>query len=248
MRGQGRILAFKLIEWVALGLIPIFTAVRTNYPLAAAEPHRLWQFIHQEFLELFLLLIIVLTLIVIAAKFAQEYLNPESKLRLKAALDLLLDVYFSGVPPNERYFNRATLFKANNGHSKLKPYCRSGTQYQTDIQPLAISDDDEGHNEGIAGQAWFRNANAGTTNLPECPNPWSDNDSSCQSYARQGLLPMQKAMRLHVKSRSLLATPVRNFRGEKWGVLVLDSRNPDGIDAAKEHLVLFFASTVGKLL
>lgn len=248
MRGRWRVLVAKITEWIALGLIPILSALRAYYPTVAAKPTNLPEYLHQAFTEWFLTLIIVLALVGVLAKLIQEHFNPESKKRLKAALDLLLDAYFTGVPEKDRYLNRATLFKANTGHSKLQPFCRSGTQYHRGIQPLLIDDNKEAGNEGVAGQAWFRNATVSIPDLPDCPNPWSARNLACADYARKGLLPMNKAETLHVKSRSLLATPVRNFKGEQWGILVLDSRKPDSIAQDKEHLVTLFASALGKML
>ena len=54
------------------------------------------------------------------------------------------------------FHHRATLFKVNLRETKLKFFCRSGTQYQRKVQPFQIDNDNEGQNEGIAGQAWFK--------------------------------------------------------------------------------------------
>src|SRR5262249_29846868 len=152
-------------------------------------------------------------LLAFSSRAIQELINPESKVRMKAPLDAFFEAYFAGVPEGERYNNRITLFRANRSKDLLKPYCRSGTQYQRGIQSLKINSDKEDGNEGIAGQAWFRNATVSPPALPECPNPWSDEDPVCQDYANRGLLNNSKAARLHVKSRSLVATPVRDFKG-----------------------------------
>jgi hypothetical protein len=239
------VLAAKVVEWLALTLIPVLSAVRAKYPTAPAPPRTLLEFIHGGFLDRFVTILAVLALIGILARIVQEYLSPESKVRAKAVLDYLLDAYFTGVPAAERYHNRVTLFKANRRKTRLAAYCRSGTQYQRGIQPLHINDDDENLNEGVAGQAWFRNATVSTT-LPECPNRWSDADPACLQYAREGRLPLKVAGRLHVKSRSVLATPVRDFGGRKWGVLVLDSRKPDAIDPTRSTLVESVAAALGK--
>ncbi len=167
---------------------------------------------------------------------------------MKATLDGFFEAYFADMTESERYDSRITLFRANRSKHLLKPYCRSGTQSQRGIQPLKIDSDHEEGNEGIAGQAWFRNVTVSPPPLPECPNPWSDQDVACQDYARHGVLSHSKAARLHVKSRSLVATPVRDCKGNQWGVLVLDSRTPDGIDPQKEPLVKAFAATLGKVL
>jgi hypothetical protein len=141
-----------------------------------------------------------------------------------------------------------TIYKAVWFSKWLKPYCRAGDRYQRSISWFKINNDDETRNEGLAGQAWFRNATVTVGDLPECPNPWSDSDARCQAYAQHGLLTPAKAGRLKVKSRSLLATPVRNFKGNQWGVLVLDSRVPDTFNAERQASVTSFATVLSKML
>ena len=193
-------------------------------------------------------LVAFFSLMALAGKGAQAFLGAESKSRVKAVLDALEEACFNTVPPGDRYYNRGTLFKAVWFGTRLKPYCRAGDRYQRGIQSFRIDNNDEDRNEGLAGQAWFRNATVIVNDLPACPNPWSNDDASCQAYAHRGLLTPQKAERLHVKSRSILATPVRNFKGSRWGVLVLDSRLPDTFGAEREALVTSFATALSKML
>ena len=119
---------------------------------------------------------------------------------------------------------------------------------RTTSPSFKINNNDETKNEGLAGQAWFRNATASVGDLPECPNPWSDADARCQAYAKAGLLTAKKAGRLKVRSRSLLATPVRNFKGNQWGVLVLDSRLPNTFGPERQAAVTSFATVLSKML
>jgi hypothetical protein len=107
-------------------------------------------------------------------------------------------------------------------------------------------------NEGVAGKAWFINASATILNLPlwpESPNGAKDYDIR-REYAERGLLSMQKAVRLNVKSRSITATVVRSPIGKKWGVLVLDSRHPDGVsdNAEKQALVELSAAIMSTIV
>lgn len=248
MKGQKRLLAAKVVEWLALALVPVLSAVRITYPESNGSPASFVQFLHRSFLESYVYILGTLGILGVVAKIAQEYLNPESKIRLKATLDAFFEAFFADAPESVRYTNRATLFKANSKRTELVPYCRSGTQYQKGIQSFQVNDNNEYANEGIAGQAWFRNTTVGVHNLSECPNPWTDTDQKCQKYAQEGLLPLSKAKGLHVKSRSILATPVRDFHGNQWGVLVLDSRKPNGVDPQKENLIKAFVATLGKML
>lgn len=245
--GQTRIRIAKIAEWVALWLIPILSALRTSYPSPPTPPLRFLGYIHRFFLDEFVWIVGGVAGIALVAKLVQEKLNPESKIRLKAWLDILLDAYFTGVPEAEKYHNRVTLFKANRKRTALEAHCRSGTQYQRKIQSFVISEDNENANEGIAGQAWFRNATV-TASLPDSPPIWRNDDPACQHYATSGYLTVAKAEHLHVRSRSFVATPVRDFAGKKWGVLVLDSRKADGTNPAREELVSAVAAMLGKSL
>lgn len=63
-------------------------------------------------------------------------------------------------------------------------------------------------------------------------------------------MPLSKTKRLNVKSRSIAATPIRNLDGKRWGVLVVDSRNPDDFLDNSKNKELFesIAATIEKLL
>jgi hypothetical protein len=250
MLGRTRLRIAKVSEVVVLAAIPIVSAVKAAYPQAATPETNLLQHLHRVFLERYVWIVALLGAAGAIAKLTQELLNPESKIRLRSTLDTLLDAYFPDVPEDQRYHNRVTLFKASRGTDRLKPHCRSGTQYQRKIQSFAINDNDEGANEGIVGQAWFRNATVYATGLPECPEVWRDDDAACVAYAQRSLLPVTKAGRLHVKSRSYVATPVRDLKGSKWGVLVLDSRQAAGVDRdpTRDRLVRTYAAALGKML
>ncbi len=180
--------------------------------------------------------------IAFTAFFVEEYIDWMSKASYKSALDILRDALFKNMPPDEMFHHRATLFKANRRETKLKFFCRSGTQYQKKVQPFKINNDNEKENEGIAGQAWFKNATLNYPNLPE----WRDDDK----YANSGHLPLDKVKKLNVKSRSIVATPIRNLDGKRWGVLVVDSRNPNEFLDKTQQNDLFesIAATIGKLL
>ena len=193
---------------------------------------------------------ILLGVIAGAAFIGEEYINWISKAPYKSALDILRDALFKNMPPDEMFHHRATLFKANRRETKLKFFCRSGTQYQRKVQPFQINNDNEMQNEGVAGQAWFKDTTLNYSDLPEIPSEWRDDDDTCKEYAKAGHLPLSKTKLLNVKSRSIAATPIRNLDGKRWGVLVVDSRNPDEFLDKPKNKDLFesIAATIGKLL
>ena len=193
---------------------------------------------------------ILLGVTAVAAFVGEEYINWVSKAPYKSALDILRDALFKNIPADEMFHHRATLFKANRRETKLKFFCRSGTQYQRNVQSFQINNDSEMQNEGIAGQAWFKDATLNYSDLPEISSEWRDDDDTCKEYAKAGHLPLGKAKRLNVKSRSIAATPIRNLDGKRWGVLVVDSRNPDDFLDKSKNKELFesIAATIEKLL
>lgn len=228
-------------------VVPILTAIRLQFP-SPSNPTGLLQFLLQALHDHYAVVVGVASAVGLLGKGAQELLRAEQRARLKAVLDSLHETCFKDAPQDERYEHRATLFRANRRQTKLLPYCRSGNKYQRGIQPLGIDESREEANVGIAGQAWFRNATLAAPELPACPVPCTDNDPRCQDYARQGYMPVGRVRKVRVRSRSLLATPVRAYNGREWGVLVLDSRKPDAFTPEQTGLVESFATALGKMV
>ena len=245
MSGRRRLLLSRFVEWSALAAIPVFSAVK-----AAGAPETIehgWDLLRRDITEWYVTCVTVSSVLGVMGKLGQSWFGGESKIRLKAVLSAIDEACFQAVAPEERYLHRVTLFKANFSHTKLSAYCRAGDRYQHRISSFTINHNDERSNEGIIGQAWFRNATTAKV-LPPCPGEWSDDDPDCREYARQGLLPVKKAAKLNVKSRSVLAMPIRNLKGNKWGVLVLDSRQPDAFDTSRTSLVQSIALALGQMV
>ena len=125
------------------------------------------------------------------ARVLQKLLASQSKMKLKAALDSLRDGFFAEAPESERHHNRVTLFRPDRARRFLRPFCRSGTQYQRCNTSFAIDDNNEQANEGVAGRAWFSDATI-TKELPAVPNPWRDKNEDCFAYAEAGFLHQRR--------------------------------------------------------
>jgi hypothetical protein len=246
MRGQRRLAIAKWVTWLGPGAIALLSLLREQYPTATGG--RIRDLLWGQYLDWHIWVVVGITLAIVAAKAGQEYLEATDVARLKRMLDTMHATYFSGVPESERYHNRVTLFRANRNRTLLLAVCRSGSQFQRNIQPLAISDDVEVANEGVAGLAWFTDSTVMRAQLPAPPESWDAEDPACQEYASQGLMPIDKAGRLNVRSRSILATPIRDSKGTRWGVLVLDSRAPDGVDPNKQPMATAFAAAISNML
>lgn len=72
------------------------------------------------------------------------------------------------------------------------------------------------------------------------------NDQSCKDYCEKGYVSYQTALNLDVQSRSVVAVVVRNKAGERWGVLVLDSREPNGTSLSHSRRAMI--NLVGQVL
>ena len=247
--------------------LPVIAVVRTvdsdriTHPLGAA--------LVAEVKEHDVALVVFLALAVLGGKIVQAFTEQRitNQTAVKAVLDSAHKVYFvdvAKVDQEQLYQHRVTLFKARrhlrdlglnplnwkNWKRALSVQCRSGTTYQHSSMRLRIDDDNEAANEGVAGRAWFTNA-AVTVSLPEWPeDATGSDDPRCVEYARLGFMSVKTASSVTVKSRSLSAHVVRTKTGVRWGVLVFDSRDPNGVSNQPErrHIMELSAHLLSQLL
>jgi hypothetical protein len=249
MTSSGRHLAAKLVEWIALGLLAVVTAIKVA-PTTANWPFDLQNHVVQHYV----LLVGVLNAIAIVARILEWVWGTESKQRVKAILNVLDDVCFKSTPREERFHNRVTLFRKSaylRWRHRLVGFCRAGDNYQQKIPSFVVDANEQRRNKGFSGQAWFRDSTLVVNDLPEVPSDpenWDPESPACQEYCNGGFLDHDQAAQLRVKSRSILATPVRDLRGNRWGVLVVDSRDPGMIDDRKKDLAESIATALGKML
>ena len=162
---------------------------------------------------------------------------------LLAGVDELLDSFRDGVFPDseeDHAHHRVTLFKhrrfllrgfdfKNGGwplSGWLVPIARSGhTTQKTNVRFLASERDDKAH--GIAGRAWaVRIGTAVATGLPDLKNE-NVTPEDFAEYAGRTYVPNDWSRRRQPRARSLMAFTIESNRGAPWGVLVIDSRNPE---------------------
>jgi hypothetical protein len=230
----------QYLEWVSLALITILPACRYANLANYSEPVRpLIKFLADWAFPL----VIYFALGLIATKGVQQFTGRRTahKQEIKHILDLIHKTYFRDRPEQEHYQHRVTAFKACKTlirrRQYLKIFSRSGSIHLNSRTRLPIDSEHEAGNEGVAAWAWYTDAQLIRRGLPEWPqnpNPSHEKDPVCQEYARLGLMSVNLAARLRIKSRSLGATVVRNQAGDKWGALVLDSRDPQGVSDAPE--------------
>lgn len=197
-------------------------------------------------------LTILLSIGVVVPKICTDFFVSRGapKKQIKASLNAFSDSFFKEVAISDRYKNRVTLFKAKKdffGRQSLIIFARAGTIQQKSNTQFLIDDNNEEKNEGVAGRAWYTNSRVTVSSLPQ----WNEgvswkSDQNCIEYAKQSFLTLEKASQLTIKSRSITATIVRNQQGDPWGVLVLDSREPQGVEntTEKNNLIDMVANTL----
>lgn len=260
-------------EWAFVAALAVVAAVRTSVDPAKLQD-TVWKHVVVGLQNHYVAVVAVLALSIFASKLGHSGLErwTTSHKAIKAVLDSAHRIYFQGVAksdPQDLYQHRVTLFRARRyirdlplmkwrlrdwpwWKRGLRVYCRSGTAYQHSRTRLAIDDDNESANEGIAGRAWFTNAAWTVSDLPEWPaeatNPAED--QTCNEYAERGYMSVSKAKSVAVKSRSVSAHVVRTKSGEKWGVLVFDSRDPQGVADMPErkHIIELSAHLLSQLV
>jgi hypothetical protein len=174
---------------------------------------------------------------IIEAAFQKWYINKEM---LKDLSQLCQEACFESVPVKTRYEYRVTIFRTTWGcwfswslrrwpwQTCLKCIARAGPMEEKN--PWFWVFPDEAKCEGVAGAAWYRKEPVDPINLPK----WGDDPHSQKQYAAAGMMSVETAKRLNVKSRCIAAVPIM-IDGEAWGVLVLDSRKSGGV---KEDAVI----------
>ena len=123
----------------------------------------------------------------------------------------------------------------------LRPILRSGITSQYSKTAFPVPDDGD-RAEGVAGQAWVSNYTTIVQDLPQITSDSSAED--VEEYAKKTFCPTNYVDGCRaagkILPRSLAAIPIW-VRGKPWGVLVLDSRHPEGV---KEETVMNFSVTV----
>jgi hypothetical protein len=200
------------------------------------------------------LLILVFGMVTLATKYLSSLIGaPWVWATVQKVLNEVRKDAFNRQPEDPIHAHRITLFKRvawrwrvrptrgswwrpwGTGHwpwsGWLVPISRSGHTTQRS-EAVFLAPDDADKCEGIAGQVWARDQTIILENLPDlnigCPT-----DQNITDYATRAWLPESWVRRRLNEgkpfARSLCGIPVE-VNGRLWGVLVLDSRNPDGIN------------------
>lgn len=112
-----------------------------------------------------------------------------------------------------------------------------------------LAPDDARNAQGIAGHAWAQNTIISINNLPDLTSNSSPRELQTYCEATKvSIDSMSRRVRSGKKTaRSYVAIPIESRR-KRWGVLVLDSTDPNGIKSPSKLRLEQFAITIGAIL
>jgi hypothetical protein len=180
------------------------------------------------------ILVIVFVLVNGASAWARKRItSPRTLAVIQSILDNLRDETFRKEDEKKepQHNHRVTLFThaPRSFQGKwLIPIVRSGHLTQ-DTETRFRVGDDPNRLEGIAGHAWSLKSGVTVPNLPDL-NQVVAGEKEIEEYARKTLVTPEWVRKRLSKgkplARSYYATPVE-VSGVRWGVLVVDSMNPE---------------------
>jgi hypothetical protein len=177
--------------------------------------------------------------------------------QLKNAIAIILedfhDRYFRREADHEKYKHRTTLFTCVecNGESarekRLAIYVRIGIHGDSRCT-WPVDDNDPEKCRGVAGKIWFHGS--GNTTSTDCEWPVASEDPvQMAAYARSLGITVDEARALKIKSRVFAGARIM-ARGQKWGVLLLDSAKEGHIsdERTKKQLLSQCASLISEMV
>jgi hypothetical protein len=104
----------------------------------------------------------------------------------------------------------------------LKFYARSGGTHPKSRVKWSITSSEVERFDGITGYAWVNDFVVALDNLP-------DYNSDPKNYCKLTHITERKAKRVHWHARSFRAVVMKNSKGEKVGILMMESVQPNGL-------------------
>lgn len=155
--------------------------------------------------------------------------------KVEKVLNVLVTSIFEEQNRAEHVY-RATLFLVKRSRCFgcwLGATARSGHTYRRLTTVFSIDPEARAHNTGYAGECWRQSGQTIMSHRP-LPDQRRDNLSGDDrvQYKMEGWLADEEFNALAVKSRVFLATGIK-VDGVIWGVLVLDSTDPEALPATR---------------
>lgn len=130
----------------------------------------------------------------------------------------------------------------------LVPVLRSGHMSKNSKAVFYVSDSSD-ETEGIGGRAWVTNQIVFEQSLPDVHE--NSSEKTIKNYAKRTSvssdLVRKRIQDKRVMPRSMLAIPVSRF-GTLWGVVVLDSRYPEGVKQSAAESYQLTIALIERLL
>jgi hypothetical protein len=183
----------------------------------------------------------------------REKLDNQLRTAVRAILEDFHDRYFRGEADEEKHKHRTTLFTCveSNGNptreKRLTIYVRIGIHENSQCSWL-VDDNDLEKCRGVAGKIWFHGA--GNVTSADCDWPSDESDLIQKAaYARSLGITVDEAEALHVKSRVFTGARIM-ARGQKWGVILLDSLKDSHISdkSPKKQLLAQYANLISSIV
>lgn len=124
----------------------------------------------------------------------------------------------------------------------LVPYERTSHLSRKTNVAFRITDRSD-DSEGVAGETWSRQAAVMVNDLPSLET--NHRSADFKQYAERSFMDEETVRRKRPRARSLCGIPVE-VAGRPWGVIVLDSRHPEKIEAAPAFIEM--SAILGRLL
>jgi hypothetical protein len=168
-------------------------------------------------------------------------------------LDTFRDEAFEVGPDDDLHHHRVTLFRHVGWCWRfakwpwsgwLVPVERSGHTTQSSISVFKAPDDAD-NAEGVAGRTWARRRIMMVSNLPDLGAETSED--ALKRYCEATGISVDWARKRRPRARSFCGMPVE-VKGQLWGVIVLDSRSPNGIKAESQLSYRPLGKYLGKIL
>jgi hypothetical protein len=233
----------KTYRWydIALGLLPVLFPLWQFGQSWAGEKHQtghqpteLLEFTVDSILSLKYVFPIALAIGIVSAYLVKLVREAAPRRTVRNFLNLIHEKHFphefGGRNPDCRV---SVLVPTNKGKWKFIPYpslhrylvlyARSGDIFPKSRGVWDITESAKGHYDGVAGYAWVTGVTVDVSSLPEY------NDASQSEYLERTFLSEKKAQLLNVLSRSYKAHVIQNKLGEKVGVIMMESKQQDGL-------------------
>jgi hypothetical protein len=171
---------------------------------------------------------IVLACAIVLLDVVIELRTSQSKALLKKFLDRLHARHFPYPEGGSDPACRVTLFAPGRLRVRsLVLQARSGGLHHKAGICWSIKQSEAERYHGIAGYAWATGIFVNITGLPDYDN---GSDQEKVDYLRRTFVTEKELAKLHWRARSYCSLVVRNPQGDKLGVLMVESKLPDGLN------------------